>query len=360
MDDKDKSKDRLLSELSEMRRKVVEMEREFRLIQDRMQDAMTQATEEKAKTEAVIAALGDGISIQNLEYRVLFQNERHKQLVGEHLGEYCYKAYQNNDSVCKGCHLTLSFKDGKIHRKEQIRVTDQGTFYYEIISSPLRNAEGTVVAGIEAVRDITDRKRMELALAESEQRYRTLFETAGDAILILDAEGKSVGKIISANRSASEMHGYGLEELLSLHIQDLDHPKSASLAPFLMKRVISGEKVKTELFHRRKDGSVFPVEVTAVLMEVKGHKYILGIDRDITERKAAELEKEHLISELKEALENIDTLKGLLPICAWCKKIRDDKGYWKGVEAYISEHSKAEFSHGICPECMEKITSKED
>ena len=76
-----------------------------------------------------------------------------------------------------------------------------------------------------------------------------------------------------------------------------------------------------------------------------------GIARDITERKHAEEKREKLISKLHEALDNIKTLKGLLPICANCKNIRDDEGYWNQIEAYIRDRSDADFSHGICPDC---------
>ncbi len=72
-------------------------------------------------------------------------------------------------------------------------------------------------------------------------------------------------------------------------------------------------------------------------------------------RHLAEEEREKLIRELQEALAKVKTLTGLLPICASCKKIRDDKGYWNQIEAYIRDHSEAEFSHGICPECMKKL-----
>lgn len=71
--------------------------------------------------------------------------------------------------------------------------------------------------------------------------------------------------------------------------------------------------------------------------------------------KQADKEKSVVIAELKKALEEIKTLSGFLPICASCKKIRDDQGYWKQIEVYISEHSEAEFSHGICPECAQKL-----
>ncbi len=69
----------------------------------------------------------------------------------------------------------------------------------------------------------------------------------------------------------------------------------------------------------------------------------------------ADEEKSKIIAELHKTLEEVETLSGFLPICASCKKIRDDQGYWNQIEAYISEHSEAEFSHGICPECAEKL-----
>jgi len=79
-----------------------------------------------------------------------------------------------------------------------------------------------------------------------------------------------------------------------------------------------------------------------------------GSNRDVTERKRAEAEREKLIGELRDALSRVKLLSGLLPICASCKKIRDDKGYWNQIESYIRDHSEAHFSHGICPECARK------
>ena len=79
------------------------------------------------------------------------------------------------------------------------------------------------------------------------------------------------------------------------------------------------------------------------------------IARDITKQKQIQAERENLIKELQDALSNIKVLRGLLPICANCKKVRDDKGYWQDVTVYIQEHTEADFSHGICPDCMEKL-----
>jgi hypothetical protein len=79
---------------------------------------------------------------------------------------------------------------------------------------------------------------------------------------------------------------------------------------------------------------------------------------DISERRRAGEERERMIDELKEALANVKTLRGLIPICASCKKIRDDKGFWSQVEVYVRDRSEAEFSHGMCPDCIKRLYGK--
>ena len=76
---------------------------------------------------------------------------------------------------------------------------------------------------------------------------------------------------------------------------------------------------------------------------------------DITDRKRVEREKANLVADLTEALAQVKKLSGFLPICASCKKIRDDQGYWRQVEECIREHSEAEFSHSICPQCARRL-----
>ena len=77
--------------------------------------------------------------------------------------------------------------------------------------------------------------------------------------------------------------------------------------------------------------------------------------QEIERRKLAEKERDRVIQDLQKALSEVKTLRGFLPICANCKSIRDDKGYWNQIEAYIRERSDAEFSHGICPDCAKKL-----
>lgn len=104
----------------------------------------------------------------------------------------------------------------------------------------------------------------------------------------------------------------------------------------------------------RKDGTLRWVSNTPV-PQYDGHGRLIayeGLIRDITERRLISEERESLIITLQKALDEIKTLKGILPICSYCKKIRDDKGYWNQLESYIQSHSAAEFSHSICEDCL--------
>jgi PAS domain S-box-containing protein len=126
-------------------------------------------------------------------------------------------------------------------------------------------------------------------IEEKDKLYRVLFESAGDSICLVEAEGENVGDIVDANPATAKMHGYTIDELLNLNlIKDLDTPGAAEEAPDRVKRMMNGEWIKAEIEHIRKDGSVFPVEINAGLLEFMGHKYILAIDRDISGRKEME------------------------------------------------------------------------
>ena len=126
-------------------------------------------------------------------------------------------------------------------------------------------------------------------IQEKDKLYRVLFESAGDAICLVEAEGENVGDIVDANPATAIMHGYTIDELLNLNlIKDLDTPDAAKEAPDRVRRMMNGEWITAEINHVRKDGSVFPVEINAGLLEFMSNKYILAIDRDISDRKKLE------------------------------------------------------------------------
>ena len=115
------------------------------------------------------------------------------------------------------------------------------------------------------------------------------------------------------------------------------------------RTVVAEEAVPTP------DGARYWQSYKFLLHDDAGQKQVGGMSFDITERKAAEQERERLVSELREALTQVKTLSGFLPICASCKNIRDDAGYWQGIETYLSERADVEFTHGICPSCVAKL-----
>lgn len=195
-----------------------------------------------------------------------------------------------------------------------------------------------------------DLKRSEETLRQSEEKYRLLFESAGDGIFIHDMEAR----MLAVNLTACERLGYTQKELMSMTIDQVDTPEEASHASDRIARLRAQGHFTFETVHQRKDGSFLPTDVTARRITWENKPAMMSICRDITERKHAEATREQLISELKDALGEVKKLSGFLPICAYCKKIRDDKGYWKQIENYIRDHSEAEFSHSICQDCARK------
>ncbi len=121
---------------------------------------------EIAKSEGILAAIGDGISVLDRTFKILYQNKAESDMMGDHVGEFCYKAYAKKQGICGGCPIALTFKDGRIHTVRRELQTDKEIRYAEITASPLKDPEGKIIAGIEVVRDITERKKAGEALQE--------------------------------------------------------------------------------------------------------------------------------------------------------------------------------------------------
>jgi PAS domain S-box-containing protein len=207
-------------------------------------------------------------------------------------------------------------------------------------------------------------KRTEEVLRESEEKYRSLLETSTQGILIYDQNG--ILQLVNP-AMVNLLGAKSYEELVGRPYFDFIHPDDRAESRTRIEKMFSVCEKNEELNegqvsvkareHRmiKVNGEVVSVESAGVAFQHQGIIYLQGIFRDITKRKQAEEEREKLILELKDALSKIKILSGLLPICASCKKIRNDEGYWEQIEGYIKERSDAEFSHGICPECMKKL-----
>ena len=152
----------------------------------------------------------------------------------------------------------------------------------------------------------TERNRVEDALQMSELRYRSLFNSSPDAVFLLSADPAERGRILDANDLAATTHGYTRDELLALRIGDIDTPDAAHEVSERVRRLLAGEQLTFEVTHRRKDGSLFPVEVTARSVAVGATVCILAFNRDITDRRRAEqalLESRKANFDLKAALD---------------------------------------------------------
>lgn len=242
----------------------------------------------KTGSAAILEAIGDAISIQDKALRILYQNKAHINLMGNHLGEYCYAAYQGKDEPCPGCHLLESFKDGLIHRCESFTARlERGRVYVEIISAPIKNTAGEIIGGIESVREITER----ILLEEKLIKHITAIEASMEGIAILNSKGR----YISLNQSHAVLYGYNDPvELIGKSWQLLYAPDELKrfqkdIFPCFMEK----GKWQGEAVGRRKDGTSFQQELSLVLTEDGG---IVCIVRDISERKRAEGKLRHLSS----------------------------------------------------------------
>jgi PAS domain S-box-containing protein len=145
------------------------------------------------------------------------------------------------------------------------------------------------------LRDVTERKQVEAALRDNEQRYRTLFSKATDGILLLDAEGN----IVDVNDAFARMHGYTVDELLKMNLRELDTPETLALAPERIGRILAGETIGFEVEQYHKDRHIVPLDVAASTIDIDGKPYALGFHRDITERRRAEQEIKRSQQELR-------------------------------------------------------------
>jgi PAS domain S-box-containing protein len=201
--------------------------------------------------------------------------------------------------------------------------------------------------------------RSQEELKKSEKKLWDVTNNIGEGIYVF---GKH-GKLVFMNPEAERLIGWSIDELNYEGAHNLIHchKPDGSLLPIeecgMYGVIKTGKRYvsRDEVFFR-KDGTTFPISVISAPI-FDGTNIIGSVVtfRDITEQKKVENEKEQLFSDLQESFAKVKLLSGLIPICASCKKIRDDKGYWNQIESYIKDRSEAEFSHGICPDCAEKL-----
>ena len=202
-------------------------------------------------------------------------------------------------------------------------------------------------------RTATERQAAETALRKSEERFQKFMNSGPAAAYVKDA----TGRFVYVNETLARRFENRVDDWLGRTDAEVVGQESADNVVEHDLTVLNDETtVIAEEVVPTPDGATrYWQSHKFLLHDDQGQKQVGGISFDITARKAAEQERERLVSELREALKQVKTLSGFLPICASCKNIRDDDGYWQGIETYLSEHADVEFTHGICPACVAKL-----
>lgn len=173
------------------------------------------------------------------------------------------------------------------------------------------------------------------------------FANAIDLLCMLDFNGHFKRLSPSWERAL----GWTIEELTSRPFIEFVHPEDRARTREENRNVRHGRQaLGFENRYLCKDGSYRWLRWNST--PIRLNRVIYGVARDVTEEKRAHDEREQLMRELKEALAEVRTLQKILPICSYCRKVRDDTNYWHSVEDYISHHTDSRFSHSICPDCM--------
>ncbi|MCX5757878.1 MAG: PAS domain S-box protein [Candidatus Hydrogenedentes bacterium] len=271
---------------------------------------VTQRKQAEEELRTILKTAMDGFWIVDREGRILDVNNTYCHVIGYSREELLnmriqdVEAAETYEEVIE--HIRVLHEKGADRFETHQRRKDGTIIDVEVsVNGTLRNGDRLYVF----IRDITEQKRTEELLKESEERYRTLFDQAVDGIMIMPFDGKG----LMVNEAFAKMHGYGSpQEMGHLRLPDLDTPETAELAPERLRRLMDGEAMTFEVVHYRKDGSRFPLDVSCNVIDSGGKQYLLGFHHDITERKHAEaLLEEHRVKMIESArLSSLGTMAG--------------------------------------------------
>ena len=288
----------------------------------------------KQEKETILDSLVEHVIHQDTEMRVLWANRAACESVDltrdQILGRYCYEIWPRRTDPCPNCPVMKAMETGRPEVIE--KYTPDGRAWF-IRGYPVQGATGKIVGAIELTLDITkgkqaekalrnthdklerrvkertaelveankelkrqiqERKRTEETLQESEENYRNLFQTITDAIILFDAQTR---QFIDANAAAVRLYGYNREEFLKLTHQNItSEPENSATT---IRQTLEGKLARIPVrYHKKKDGTIFPVEISTGTFTLKNRKVLCGVIRDITERKRSEeelLEREQIL-----------------------------------------------------------------
>ncbi len=318
----------------------------------------TELREQREELATVLETVGEGITLSNASGHFEIFNSKMEEITGyskEEANAYSdfaallYPTEEDHQLALDG--LKEILETGSAHDVETSIVAKNGQKKDLLVSTSIVERDGQTLF-LSAYRDITARTKVERAINVQKTYFERLFESSPEAIALVSSDDR----VLRANGRFLQVFGYKRGEVIGQDLSDLIvPPEFIEQSKDLSLRVSQGETIFEEGVRRRKDGSTFESSIVGTPIYVDGYRELYVIYRDISERKRSESEREKLIEELQHALTEVKTLSGLLPMCAWCKKIRDDDGYYHQIEKYIATHTNARFTHGICPDCKKNF-----
>ena len=335
-----------------------QVEQRTQTLKDEIHDrksAEQRLQESESFLSTILDSIQDGITVLDRDLNIVLANKTMKALYDQNQpleGKKCYQVYFARDERCQTCPSVRAMETGKMAMDEiPFSRFGRSAGTAELFAFPIFDPSGRITSVVEYLRDITERARSRALLAERELIYRSFFDKNISVILIIDPED---GSIIDANPSACKYYGYAKKTLTKMRMSEINTLSKTQINEEMALAKLE-KRSQFHFRHRLSNGDIRDVEVFSGPISVSGKTALCSIVHDISKRKEAEQEREKLIAQLQKALSEVKTLQGFLPICASCKKIRDDKGYWNQIESYIQSHSDAKFSHGLCPECAKKL-----
>ena len=327
-------------------------------------EALARAEALAREQEVLLRTATVGIS-RVVDRRQVWVNQRMAAMLGyaveEQVGRSTRMLYPSDEAYeALGRTAYPVLAAGQAYQAEQELVRKDGSRlwarYNGMAVDPGDMSKGTIWV----LEDVTELRRGQEALAASEARYRSLFEHLREDVTVYEVERDASGRVVdwilrASNAEARRFFGEAHQAVVGRRLTEI--AGEAQMRPIIdrTEAILAGD-VRTEeilvgLTGRHYLATAFPID----------QRTIVTAALDITERVKTEAAlreslaaNEHMVAELRDALDHVKTLKGLLPICMHCHKIRDDRGYWARLEKYIGDRTSASFSHGLCPDCAVK------
>jgi PAS domain S-box-containing protein len=323
-----------------------------------------QAEELRYRLAVIVESSDDAIISSTLDGRIASWNKGAEQIYG----------YTSLEAISQPITILVPFERHRevqeilerIKRGEAIKhyesvwiCKDKRAIHISLTVSPIKDSKGNVTGASLIARDITELKQASEQLRQQLDFTSAVTQSLGEGVYALDKKGQ----VTFMNPAAEKILGWTQEELLGQKMHDIIHFQRAdgTRVPAeecpLLSVLHTGQSVRIEddVF-TRKDRTIIQVSYTSspIMSDGQVAGAVLAF-HDITERKQAEVEREKLIKELQSALSEVKTLQGMLPICSYCKSIRNDQNFWQKVENYITERTDVMITHGICPDCYDEV-----